>query len=90
MTQAQAFLRELGLIERDRRGYADGALLCGFMERVRRAAVDEAWPFGTNSHDPTRRFTFEDGSILFIGNSYQATYPVCAYEKKEREACQRT
>lgn len=86
MTQAQAFLRELGLIERDRRGYADGALLCGFMERVRRAAVDEAWPFGVDSYDATRRFTFEDGSILFVGNPEQATYPVCAYEKKER-AC---
>lgn len=90
MTIANEFLKELSLIGRDRRNYADGLLLCGFMERVRRAAVDEALPFGTNSYDPTRRFTFEDGSILFIGNSYQATYPVCAYEKNEREACQRT
>ena len=56
------------------------------MERVRRAAVDEAWPFGVDSYDATSRFTFEDGSVLFVGNPEQATYPVCAYEKKER-AC---
>ena len=86
MTIANKFLKELSLIERDRRNYADGLLLCGFMERVRRAAVDEAWPFGVNSHDATRRFTFEDGSILYVGNPEQATYPVTAYEKTER-AC---
>lgn len=86
MTIANKFLKELSLIERDRRNYADGLLLCGFMERVRRAAVDEALPFGTNSYDPTRRFTFEDGSILFVGNPFQATYPVDAWEKKEK-AC---
>lgn len=86
MTIANEFLKELSLIERDRRNYADGLLLCGFMERVRRAAVDEAWPFGIDSYDATRRFTFEDGSILYVGNPEQATYPVTAYEKKER-AC---
>lgn len=86
MTIANDFLRELALIERDRRNFADGLALLGFMERVKRAAVDEAEPFGSNSYDPTKRFTFEDGSILFVGNPYQATYPVDAWEKKEK-AC---
>lgn len=86
MNQAQRFLLELGFIERDRENFADGLLLSDFVRRVRRAAVDEAWPFGVDSYDATRRFTFEDGSVLFVGNPEQATYPVCAYEKKER-AC---
>lgn len=86
MTIANDYLRELSLIKRDRRNFADGVLLWDFMERVRRAAVDESWPFGVDSYDATRGFTFEDGSILFVGNPEQATYPVCAYEKKER-AC---
>lgn len=90
MNQAKRFLRELSLIERDCRGYADSLLLCGFMDRVRRAAVEEDFPFGIDSYDPSVQFKFEDGSVLHIGNPAQVSYPVSAYEKKELKACQRT
>lgn len=86
MNQAQRFLLELGFIERDRENFADGLLLCGFMDLVRRAAVEEDFPFGMDSYDPSVQFKFEDGSVLHIGNPAQVSYPVSAYEKKER-AC---
>lgn len=84
MTIANDFLRELALIERDRRNYADGLHLCGFMDRVRRAAIEEDFPFGIDSYDPSVQFKFEDGSVLHIGNPAQVSYPVNAYVKEER------
>lgn len=90
MNQAQRFLLELGFIERDRENFADGLLLSDFVRRVRRAAVEEDFPFGIDSYDPSVQFKFEDGSVLHIGNPAQVSYPVSAYEKKELKACQRT
>lgn len=79
MTTAQRFIRELGLIPRDHRGFFDFRLADGLVARIRHASK---WheQIDRRSFDADERHVFEDGSRLTLANPRQACYPLKVYE----------
>lgn len=74
MTVAKKMEREFGLIATDDRGFCDGRLLSGFVERCAFRAVRIEFPYGEDSCDATRVYVFDDGSALKVSNPGQAFY----------------
>lgn len=76
------FIREFNMIREepdaeriDRyRGYRDFELLAGYRARLQHAADSVTYPLGTDSYDPTERYTFSDGSSLTLANPRQSAY----------------
>lgn len=80
MNVAQKFVKELGLITRDEKGFYSLRLAKGWIARVRHASVRVTYPMGTDSYDATERHEFDDGSVIVIGNPEQITYSLNVYE----------
>ena len=57
--------------------------LDNFIELVEKHAIKTDKPYGTNSFDATRWYSFKDESILEIGNRRQECYPAVCYEIKQ-------
>ena len=79
MTVAKKFVKELGLISRDEKGFYNGRLSGGWIARVRHASVRVTYPMGKDSYDATERHEFADGSAIVVGNPDQITYSINAY-----------
>jgi hypothetical protein len=43
------------------------------------------YPVGIGSCDPSTLFVFDDGSYVYVGNPYQATYPATAHFGGDRD-----
>lgn len=80
MTIANKFIKELGLISMDEKGFYNLRIANGWIARVRHASVRVTYPMGTNSYDATERHEFADGSIIVVGNPDQITYSLNVYE----------
>lgn len=76
---ANKFVKELGLIPRDEKGFYDPRLANGWIARVRHASVRVSFPMGTDSYDATERHEFADGSTIVVGNPDQITYSLNVY-----------
>lgn len=74
MTIAQKFVKELGLISRDEKGFYEPRLASGWIARVRHRSLRVSFPMGTDSYDATERHEFADGSVIVVGNPDQITY----------------
>lgn len=79
MTIANKYIRELGLIPRDEKGFYDRRLADGWIARVRHASVRGSFPQGTDSYDATERHEFADGSAIVVGNPDQITFSLNVY-----------
>lgn len=80
MNIAQKFIKELGLISRDERGFYNRRLADGWIARVSHASVRVTYPMGKDSYDATERHEFSDGSAIVVGNPEQITYSLNVYE----------
>lgn len=80
MSIAKKFIKELGLIYRDERGFYDLRLADGWIARVRHASVRVTYPMGKDSYDATERHEFDDHFTIVIGNPEQITYSLNVYE----------
>lgn len=80
MNIAQKFIKELGLISRDERGFYDLRLANGWIARVRHQSLRVSFPMGKDSYDATERHEFADGSVIVVGNPEQITYSLNVYE----------
>lgn len=80
MTIANKFIKELGLIARDDRGFYTRRLAEGWIARVRHQSLRVSFPQGTDSYDATERHEFADGSNITVGNPDQITYSLNVYE----------
>lgn len=79
MTIAKKFVKELGLIPRDEKGFYKSTLAEGWIARVRHASVRVSFPQGTDSYDATERHEFADGSAIVVGNPDQITFSLNVY-----------
>lgn len=79
MTIAQKFVKELGLISRDEKGFYEPRLANGWIARVRHQSLRVSFPMGTDSYDATERHEFADGSMIVVGNPDQITYSLNVY-----------
>lgn len=79
MTIANKFIKELGLISRDEKGFYDPRLANGWIARVRHASVRVTYPMGTDSYDATERHEFDDGSAIIVGNPDQIVFSLNVY-----------
>lgn len=79
MTIAQKFIKELGLIPRDERGFYDRRLANGWIARVRQS-LRVSFPMGKDSYDATERHEFADGSAIVVGNPEQIAFSLNVYE----------
>ena len=84
MTIANKFIRELGFITRDEKGFYDRRLADGWIARVRHASVRVTYPMGTDSYDATERHEFSDGSVIMVGNPDQIEYSLNVYAEDWR------
>ena len=84
MTIANKFVKELGLISRDEKGFYDRRLADGWIARVRHASVRVTYPMGTDSYDATERHEFSDGSVIMVGNPDQIEYSLNVYAEDWR------
>ena len=80
-TIAQKFVKELGLISRDEKGFYNSRLAEGWIARVRHASVHASFPMGTDSYDATERHEFKDGSTIVVGNPDQIVFSLNVYEE---------
>lgn len=81
MTLANKFIKELGLISHDERGFYTRRLAEGWIARVRHQSLRVSFPQGTDSYDATERHEFADGSVIVVGNPDQITYSLNVYEE---------
>lgn len=81
MTIAQKFIKELGLISMDEKGFYNSRLANGWIARVRHQSLRVSFPMGTDSYDATERHEFADGSVIVVGNPGQITFSLIAYEE---------
>lgn len=79
-TIAQKFVKELGLISRDEKGFYNSRLASGWIARVRHQSLRVSFPMGTNSYDATERHEFDDGSVIIVGNPDQIVFSLNVYE----------
>lgn len=79
MTIANKFVKELGLIARDEKGFYNHRLADGWITRVRHQSLRVSFPMGTDSYDATERHEFADGSVIVVGNPDQITYSLNVY-----------
>lgn len=82
MNIAKKFIKELGFISIDERGFYDRRLANGWIARVRHASVRVTYPMGKDSYDATERHEFDDGSTIVVGNPDQITYSLNVYEEE--------
>lgn len=82
MTIANKFIKELGLIVRDERGFYTRRLAEGWIARVRHQSLRVSFPMGKDSYDATERHEFKDGSVIIVGNPEQITYSILVYEEE--------
>lgn len=80
MTISKKFIKELGLISRDEKGFYDSRLANGWIARVRHQSLQVSFPMGKDSYDATERHEFADGSAIVVGNPDQITYSLNVYE----------
>lgn len=80
-TIAQKFVKELGLISRDEKGFYNSRLANGWIARVRHQSLRVTYPMGKDSYDATERHEFEDGSVLMVGNPDQITYSLNVWQE---------
>ena len=78
-TIAQKFVKELGLISRDEKGFYNSGLAEGWIARVRHQSLRVSFPMGKDSYDATERHEFDDGSVIIVGNPDQITYSLNVY-----------
>ena len=81
MPSAQKFIKELGLIPRDEKGFYSRRLAEGWIARLRHQSLRVSFPMGTDSYDATERHEFADGSVIVVGNPDQITYSLNVYEE---------
>ena len=74
MLKSEKFIREFRLIERDERDFCDPYLLDGFIARLEHEAIEDEYPYGTDSYDSTKKYIFSDGSDLTVENPRQAVF----------------
>lgn len=79
-TIAQKFVKELGLISRDEKGFYNSRLASGWIARVRHQSLRVSFPMGTDSYDATERHEFDDGSVIIVGNPDQIVFSLNVYE----------
>ena len=74
MTIADDLERRFKRIDRDAEGFCNTRLLLGFIGTCEHHALDiiDLCP---DSIDPTFKYVFEDGSVMYLANSYQETDP---------------
>lgn len=75
LTEAERFAHLFERIARDERNFADETLAALVAREARKAAVSVRKTC-QQSYDSTQRCTYADGSVLYIDNPQQCTYPL--------------
>lgn len=75
LTEAERFAHLFERIARDERNFADETLAAFVAREARKAAVSVRETC-QQSYDSTQRCTYADGSVLYIDNPQQCTYPL--------------